>query len=128
MKHDPVNHPRHYTSHPSGVEAIEITRCMGFNLGNAWKYIARSDHKGNRSQDLAKALWYVLDDIKQRRQDRGVTLPHIDMPEGVLLWIDAESALMRSIYIQLWNANVSEDIDGLMRVAKALRAMADEVS
>ncbi len=127
MKHDPVNHPRHYTSHPSGVEAIEITRCMGFNIGNAWKYLARADHKGNRKQDIEKAIWYVLDEIKQRRQDRGVVLSHVAMPESVLEWVAAEPEPMKSIYIGLWNANVSEDIDGLMRIAKALRIMADEV-
>ena len=32
--HDPVNHPEHYTSHPSGVECIDITRHMTFNIGN----------------------------------------------------------------------------------------------
>ncbi len=36
---DPVNHPKHYTAHPSGVECITITEHMGFNLGNAMKYI-----------------------------------------------------------------------------------------
>jgi hypothetical protein len=30
---DPVNHPPHYTAHPSGVECIQITEHMGFNLG-----------------------------------------------------------------------------------------------
>ena len=30
-----VNHPPHYKQHPSGVECIEITRNMGFVLGNA---------------------------------------------------------------------------------------------
>ena len=32
---DPVNHPKHYTEHPSGVECIQITEHMGFCLGNA---------------------------------------------------------------------------------------------
>ena len=32
---DSVNHPKHYTSHPSGVECIAIVEHMGFNLGNA---------------------------------------------------------------------------------------------
>ena len=30
---DAVNHPKHYTSHPSGVECIAITEHMGFCLG-----------------------------------------------------------------------------------------------
>ena len=34
---DAVDHPPHYTSHPSGIECIQITEHMGFNLGNAIK-------------------------------------------------------------------------------------------
>lgn len=60
--HDPVNHPRHYTAHPSGIEAIEITRHMGFNLGNAVKYVMRAEHK-NGTEDLRKALWYLNDHL-----------------------------------------------------------------
>ena len=71
---DPVNHPAHYTGHPSGIECIEITRHMGFNLGNALKYIWRADHKGNALEDLKKARWYLDDEIKKREgrtNDRG---------------------------------------------------------
>jgi len=62
---DPVNHPAHYTSHPSGVEAIDITRHMNFNLGNAVKYVWRADLKGNSLQDLQKARFYIDDEIKK---------------------------------------------------------------
>ena len=63
--HDPVNHPKHYTNHPSGIECIQITRHMGFNLGNAMKYIWRADLK-NGVEDLKKAAWYIEDEIKKR--------------------------------------------------------------
>lgn len=63
--HDPVNHPRHYTSHPSGIECIQITRHMGFNLGNAVKYIWRADLKSG-IEDLRKAAWYIQDEIRKR--------------------------------------------------------------
>lgn len=56
---DLINHPPHYTSHPSGVEAITITEHMSFNVGNAIKYLWRSDHKGTQLSDLKKARWYV---------------------------------------------------------------------
>jgi Protein of unknwon function (DUF3310) len=68
MTHDPVNHPSHYTSHPSGVECITITRHMGFNLGNAIKYIWRADQK-NGIEDLKKARWYLDDEIKRLEGD-----------------------------------------------------------
>ena len=63
---DPVNHPRHYTQHPSGIECIQVTRHMGFNLGNAIKYIWRADLKGDAVQDLKKAIWYIEDEIARR--------------------------------------------------------------
>ena len=63
---DLINSPPHYTSHPSGVECIEITRHMSFNLGNAMKYIWRADEKGNAIQDLRKAAFYIADEIARR--------------------------------------------------------------
>jgi hypothetical protein len=61
-----VNHPPHYTSHPSGIECIEVTRHMGFNLGNAVKYIWRADLKNDSIEDLKKAVWYINDEIERR--------------------------------------------------------------
>lgn len=57
---DLINHPQHYTSHPSGLECIEVTRHMSFCLGNVVKYVWRADHK-NGLQDLQKARWYLAD-------------------------------------------------------------------
>ncbi len=56
---DPVNHPKHYISHPSGVECIEVTEHFNFNKGNAIKYIWRSSDKGKEVEDLRKARWYI---------------------------------------------------------------------
>ena len=64
---DPVEHPKHYTNHPSGVECIQITEHMGFNLGNAMKYIWRADLKNNAIEDLEKAVWYIRREIERRR-------------------------------------------------------------
>ena len=63
--HDPVNHPTHYTSHPSGVECITVTEHMNFNLGNAIKYIWRSGDKGNMIEDLKKAKFYLEREIER---------------------------------------------------------------
>jgi len=65
---DPVNHPKHYTEHPSGVECIQITEHMNFCLGNAVKYIWRADEKGDATENLRKAVWYINREIA-RRQD-----------------------------------------------------------
>lgn len=68
MTSDNVNHPKHYTSHPSGIECIQVTRHMGFNLGNAIKYIWRADLKADAIEDLRKAVWYLQDEIAERER------------------------------------------------------------
>lgn len=66
-EHDEINHPRHYTSHPSGVECIQITEHMGFCIGNAIKYLWRADEKhSDPLPDLHKAKWYVEREIARR--------------------------------------------------------------
>ena len=67
VANDPVHHPSHYTSHPSGIECIEITRHMSFNIGNAIKYLWLNGKKGGQPaiQDLQKAVWYIQDEIKR---------------------------------------------------------------
>ena len=78
---DMVNHPKHYTSHPSGVECIEITRHYCCSIGNAIKYLWRAGLKAEQGmqdrqkeiQDLEKAIWYINDRIKQLREESSCT-------------------------------------------------------
>lgn len=69
---DPVNHPVGYTTHPSGIECIEVTRHMGFNIGNAIKYMWRCGIKPDADaiQDLEKARWYIDDEIKRLKAEK----------------------------------------------------------
>ena len=67
IEEDKVNHPKHYTSHPSGIEAIQITEHYDFCVGNAIKYLWRSGLKQDADksnsekeiEDLKKAIWYI---------------------------------------------------------------------
>ena len=68
---DPVNHPKHYTEHPSGIECIEITEHMNFNLGNAIKYLWRAGLKGEQIEDLRKARWYIDREIARILNNAG---------------------------------------------------------
>lgn len=56
---DSVNNPKHYTSHPSGVECIEIAETLPFNLGNALKYCWRAGKKLDEVEDVKKAVFYL---------------------------------------------------------------------
>ena len=62
-----VDHPAHYNDHPSGIECIDVVEHMGFNVGNAVKYLWRADLKGNALEDLQKARWYVQREIDKRQ-------------------------------------------------------------
>jgi hypothetical protein len=63
---DPVDHPVHYNAHPSGIECIQVVQHMGFNVGNAIKYLWRADEKGNALEDLRKAKRYIDFEIERR--------------------------------------------------------------
>jgi hypothetical protein len=77
-KPDAVNHPSHYTSHPSGVECITITEHYNFCIGNGMKYIWRAGLKGDAGmdnlekeiEDCEKAVWYItrhINNLKKRK-------------------------------------------------------------
>jgi len=71
-----VNHPKHYNSHPSGVECIDVIKHYNFQIGNAMKYLWRQglkDEKGldvveKQIEDCEKAIWYIqsfIGDLKK---------------------------------------------------------------
>jgi hypothetical protein len=83
-EHDNVKRPKHYTSHPSGIECIQVTEHMDFCRGNAIKYIWRAGEKGNPIEDLQKARWYIEREIDLlEKQAKKTSEPVIDSG-----WID----------------------------------------
>ena len=73
-KHDPVNHPSHYTD--GRIEVIDFIEDKGFGfcLGNAVKYISRAGKKDpgcphKEIEDLQKAIWYINRRIKELEGD-----------------------------------------------------------
>lgn len=64
-----VDGPSHYTSHPSGIEAIEVTKHEDFLIGNVLKYLWRRKFKGQELVDLKKARYYLELAIQQLEQD-----------------------------------------------------------
>lgn len=71
MTEEAVNHPNHYNQY-DGFEVIDVAEQLvgpdgksGFNLGNAFKYIARAGWKNPDKQveDLEKAKFYIQREI-----------------------------------------------------------------
>lgn len=77
---DNVEHPQHYTSHPSGVECITITQHYNFCIGNAIKYLWRAGLKQEEGipqhtkeiEDLRKAIWYIERQIHLLQEQKRV--------------------------------------------------------
>lgn len=67
-KDDTVDHPKHYTAHPTGIECITIVEHFTFNVGNAIKYLWRAGLKGEALEDLRKAVWYIQREIELREK------------------------------------------------------------
>ena len=67
-EYDIVNHPSHYTSHPSGVECITLTEHMPFNIGHVFKYLWRAGLKDSAptAEDYNKACWYLIREMKRQ--------------------------------------------------------------
>jgi len=65
---DSVNHPKHYNTHPSGIECVEYEELLPGNLAHACVYVWRHEHKGHPTEDLEKALWFL-----RRERQRSLT-------------------------------------------------------
>lgn len=112
---DNVNHPKHYTwlKDKCGIEVLDITRHLDFDLGNAIKYILRAGHKkdAGKSQhektveDLRKAIFYLNDEIKlldgnsiEKERPQGVVIVPISI---------AIKGLSHAIYYSVDSNNLS---------------------
>jgi len=75
---DPVQRPAHYMGTFKGqeIQVIDVIESFGlaedYYLGNAVKYILRAKKKGNLTQDLRKAVWYLLRKANELEAERGV--------------------------------------------------------
>ena len=100
---DFVNHPPHYTSHPSGVECITVTEHMNFCLGNSVKYIWRAGEKGDAITDLRKARWYLDREIArlERAQSVGNYQVPLNSSPGENSLADADRALAAELLASL---------------------------
>ena len=62
-----IGHPSYYTSHPSGIECIEIAKYYDFCIGSAIKYLWRAGLKSEEGkstkekeiEDLKKAITFI---------------------------------------------------------------------
>lgn len=132
---DDVSHPKHYNSHPSGVEVKEITGPMACpHLANTVKYLCRHKLKGNPTQDLRKAAEYARFEASRRlsaiRWGGYVSPVSWEAPrwraDYAPFWKYIEHEpdwFVRELLIDVWNADKTDDEDA----AKKLNEIADRM-
>tara|TARA_R110000824_G_scaffold81446_9_gene204785 strand:+ start:4869 stop:5201 length:333 start_codon:yes stop_codon:yes gene_type:complete len=76
-KVSPINHPSHYNVCDPLYETINVIEAwgLGFNDGNAIKYIARAMHKGKTIEDYEKAIWYLEREVQKLLLKKGSKIP-----------------------------------------------------
>jgi len=68
--------PNHYNQ--GTIEPWDFIRDhkLNYHLGNAIKYICRAEHKGNKAEDLRKAIHYLQNELESQivpeRTSKGV--------------------------------------------------------
>lgn len=99
IEFDIISKPRHYNSHSSGIEAIEIKRHLSSDAGDAFKYVFRTELKNGR-QDLEKALWYLKDGYRHRSSIFSPTWTNIEDQKLTKIWM-CESGTRRDFFWML---------------------------
>ena len=66
-----INHPVHYGGKDNPFEPIKIIEYydLNFMLGNCIKYVLRAGKKGNKLEDLEKALWNLQREIDNMKNN-----------------------------------------------------------
>lgn len=116
-----VDHPKHYNSHPSGIEAIDVAEGMTFNIGNILKYLWRMGHKDAQSIDMKKAIWYARREIDLRKRIKKDPLNE-DMSVGMMKFVvNQETDPFRKEVLNLvWGAAVDADPLNVSKLEKLI--------
>lgn len=80
-KKEMVNHPEHYKGNKFEVIEIIEDYNLGFNLGNAVKYILRCEKKGKKIEDIQKAIWYLNREIYMENNPKKAATTNITLPK-----------------------------------------------
>lgn len=126
---DPTN-PDHYKNDSSGFECIELSEHLHSGLlQQAFQYVWRAGAKGDASEDLSKALWFVGREHKFRRTHRRLVLDRLDIAEEMFLeWrTRVNSDLRAATLATIWRLDGDDDVDlfefyGLAEMIEAMRS------
>jgi hypothetical protein len=100
---DPIN-PTHYTTHPSGVQCIEISQHLSGCLAQAFQYVWRCGQKDDPEQELKKALWFIERELTIAKPQ---IIKELLFKEALVKVTRADTNLLRAVVLlRLAMANV----------------------
>lgn len=101
----------HYKSHPSGIEAIEITQYESFLRGNILKYVLRAPYKGSEYEDLLKAAEYLNWEIERVEEENFLARERFkDLMSRKSVFVDADENAQRRL-VELMKSREEWDSD-----------------
>jgi hypothetical protein len=104
-----IDHPQHYGG-DTKYEHVKVVETwgLGYHLGNATKYLSRAGKKGDRIEDLEKALWYLARaakvDITPTPPNKGFLMPPRNVAEAWGLDETFTAILEEACFGDLWTA------------------------
>lgn len=120
---DTIQKAAHYNQHPSGVEAIEISRHLPGNLAQAFQYVFRAPYKGDQIRDLRKATYFLRDQAKHLGP-AGDTVPDRVLALGLQVMDHERDHRLREAMSAIL---VCTTVSGLEKAAQLIDAVADEL-
>lgn len=113
--------PKHYRDAAITLEPIDLCELLGFNLGNAVKYIVRAGHKDGESEvdDIMKAMFYLDREIDRVRK--------VEVPGGyseVALWLGQHFALRNGYLALLFPTIIEQEEDKIKGMIECRKAVA----
>lgn len=122
--YDNVDKPIHYNTHPSGIEAIEITAYLPFCEGNAFKYLFRCGKKSNLIEDVKKARFYIQHVLKGNFVEIPIrNLPYEFFNKVLQVWKMEDNPYLaealKSIAMSVWSLSREEDMRSALKIVEA---------
>jgi hypothetical protein len=102
---DPIN-PNHYTSHPSGIQCVEISKHLSGCLAQAFQYVWRCGQKDDPIQDLKKAIWFIDTEIDISTSDKQTVTNILAIEEPLNLVTKYEHGLKKDALCYIARANI----------------------
>lgn len=115
LSFDEINNPAHYTKDRT-IQVIEVIEqySVCYHLGNIIKYLSRAGRKGEFTNDILKAKWYLKRELSQRTGPYSCHNPLLQQMPGITVedilkdW-KLECSYLEQALILILNSQIADD-------------------